>query len=124
MGAPRAERLDFLVERKSGVTKHLRDFYSNIAPFLESIGQAELIALIGEIIPGGKDRSPLQATDVFCWHLRRSAENALAGVDLERWNQFERTKKYCHGNLNDEALSELAEASNKMEQSGDKTAEI
>lgn len=107
---PEAERVDFLVERNGEVTKNLHLFYSEIPIFLTSINRQNLIPLMGEIIPGGKDRSPLQAADVFSWYLRRGSEHTLTGNDLARWEQLQSSKKYCFGSLKNEALAQLAEA--------------
>jgi len=120
---PEAERVDFLVERKLGITNNLQHFYQNVPAFLESIGRNDLIPLIGEITPGGKDRSPLQAADVFCWHLRRGLENTLIGNDLDRWNKLQRSKKHCLGNFNDDAVRALAKACDGREQSRDQAQE-
>jgi hypothetical protein len=106
---PQTERVEFLVERNGAVTKNLHEFYSEFPKFLESIGKQDLIPLVGEIIPGGKDRSPLQAADVFCWHHRRGSEGTLTGNDLARWEQLHSSKKYCFGNMDNQALAELAE---------------
>lgn len=107
---PQAERVDFLVERNGEVTKNLHEFYSGIPPFLASINRRDLIPLIGEIIPGGKDRSPLQAADVFAWHLRRGSENTLMGNDMARWEQLQHSKNYHFSSLRNESLADLAEA--------------
>lgn len=112
---PRAKRVDFLVERNGEVTKNLHEFYGEIEPFLASISRPDLIPLIGEIVPGGKDRSPLQAADVFAWHLRRGSEHTLTGDDLVRWEQFQGSKKYCFGSLENEALAQLAESLDRQQ---------
>ena len=93
---PRAERVHFLVERNGEVTKNLHEFYSGISPFLASMNRPDLIPLIGEIIPGGKDRSPLQAADVFAWHLRRGSEHTLTGNDLGGGRSYRAVRK-CFG---------------------------
>lgn len=110
---PTAEKVDFLVERNVGITDNLKHFYNGFPEFLELEGKQELLPLLGEIIPAGKERSPLQAADLFCWHYRRGSESTLSGDDLSRWNRLERTKKYCFGTLSDEAVSHIAEASEK-----------
>jgi hypothetical protein len=110
---PDTEKVDFLVENNEEVTKNFQYCYNGVPEFLASIGRHDLIPLMGEIIPGGKDRSPLQAADVFCWHHRRGSENTLAGSDLARWNKLLGRKKYSFGSINDQALRELAEASDR-----------
>jgi hypothetical protein len=112
---PDTEKVDFLVEKNGEVTKNLYDFYSAIPEFLASIGKHDLIPLMGGIIPGDKDRSPLQAADVFCWHHRRDSENDLVGSDLARWKKLRSRRHYSFGAMSDKALHELAEASDQRE---------
>lgn len=69
---PDAEKVDFIVERNGEITKHIQTFHSNMAAVLEQRGKSSLARLVGELIPGGKDRIPLQAADVLCWHIGRA----------------------------------------------------
>jgi hypothetical protein len=82
---PDAGRVDFIVERNGEIADHIREFYDGIPAALESIGRHELIALIGDIIPAGKDRVPLQAADVLCWHTNRSREGTLDTEGARRY---------------------------------------
>lgn len=63
---PTTEKVDFLVERAAGITDNLKYFYEGVPQFLELVGKQDLLPLLGGIIPGDKERSPLQAADVFC----------------------------------------------------------
>jgi hypothetical protein len=103
---PEVRKVDFLVERNGEVTKNLPEFYENFDPFLREMGAADYIGLLGDIIPGGKDRTPLQAADVLCWYLRRAREQTLVGIDLERYERL-RKKKHVIGGLGNESLTEL-----------------
>lgn len=68
---PDADKVDFVVERNGDITKHIQEFHSHFAANLEFIGEPGLVKLVGELIPAGKDRIPLQAADVLCWHTGR-----------------------------------------------------
>lgn len=70
---PDAERVDFLIERKTTITHNIGGFLASLEGALHHKGRPELVRLIGELIPGGKDRVPNQAADVAVWHLRRDA---------------------------------------------------
>lgn len=85
---PDAERVDFLVEKNGEITDHLKEFYAGIPISLEYIGLPQLIPLMGDIIPAGKDRVPLQAADVLCWHTRRHNEGTLDAKGLMRYENI------------------------------------
>lgn len=70
---PDADKVDFVLERKTTVTHHIIEFRDGLADAFRHTGRTELIPLIGDVIPGGKERVPLQAADVAVWHLRRDA---------------------------------------------------
>jgi len=77
---PNAEKVDFLVENNSEITKEIHNFYESMPNALNHIKAPELIPLLGEFLPGGKDRVPLQAADYLCWHARRADANTLDDV--------------------------------------------
>jgi hypothetical protein len=84
---PDAEKLDFVVERNGAVTKHIQDFHSTLAENLGALGDASLADLVGEIVPGGKDRVPLQAADVLCWHTARAQHpETMDSADRRRYS--------------------------------------
>ena len=95
---PEAQKVDFIVERKSDITKHIQEFHSHTAANLADLGKPSLARLVGELIPGGKDRVPLQAADVLCWHSARSKSGA---IDAAFW------RRYSHIAHNDGALIEI-----------------
>ena len=68
---PEAEKLDFVVERKNKVTNYIQEFHSQLPDALAALGSPELARLVGELVPGGKDRLPLHAADLLCWHCAR-----------------------------------------------------
>ncbi len=83
---PEAEKVDFLVENNGEITKYIHEFYRELPGALKTIGQSQLIPLVGEFLPGGKDRAPLQAADYLCWHSRRAREETLRDErDRRRW---------------------------------------
>lgn len=103
---PGARKVDFLVEQNGEVTKNLHYFYDNFEASLKETGAADCTGMLGEIIPGGKGRSPLQAADLVCWYLRRARENSLKGVDLGRYQRLAK-KQYVIGLLEDDSLTKL-----------------
>ena len=79
MNRPDVEKVDFVVERNGELTDHLREFYEGLPRSMEDMVKPELIPLMGEIIPAGKERVPLQVADVLCWHTRRYSEEGHVG---------------------------------------------
>jgi hypothetical protein len=83
---PECEKLDFVVERKKGTTEYIQDFHSAIGFFLKQLGRADLSELVGELIPSGKERIPVQAADVLCWHTARAKNRASMDTkDIRRY---------------------------------------
>lgn len=109
---PDAEKIDFIVERNGEVTKHLKEFYEGLPIALESIGRSQLIRLMGEIIPAGKDHVPLQAADVLCWHTNRGIEGTLDAKGASRYSIIANREGFRFS-YSDEDLTELWESSNE-----------
>jgi hypothetical protein len=83
------EKVDFIVERNREITKHIQTFHSNIAFVLQQQERASLARLVGELIPAGKDRIPLQAADVLCWHMGRVRNpETMDDDDIRRHNSL------------------------------------
>lgn len=107
---PEAEKLDFIVERNGAVTKHIQDFHSTLAANLGALGDASLADLVGEIIPGGKDRVPLQAADVLCWHTARARHpETMDSADRRRYSILAR-RKGSYQECTHEQISQMAKA--------------
>lgn len=81
---PEAEKVDFVVERKEGVFEKLKQFYDGFEDGLKHIARPELIKYLGELTPSGKDRVPVQAADMLCWHASRYDLGLLKGRDEMR----------------------------------------
>ena len=81
---PDVEKVDFIVERKEGVFEKLKQFYETFPDSYRQIGNPELVKYLGELIPAGKDRVPVQAADMLCWHASRADLELLKGRDLRR----------------------------------------
>ena len=79
------EKVDFVVERNSNITKHIKEFYEDMPAGLHSIGLGRLVPLLGELIPGGKDRAPLQAADLLCWYSQRYRAGDLDDKNSRRY---------------------------------------
>ena len=77
-------RVDFVIENKTGIFLDIRRLHDEFRLAFDE--QAPYLSpLIGEVIPGGKDRIPLQAADVLCWYSQRAAAQTLEGEDIGRW---------------------------------------
>jgi len=107
---PEAEKVDFIVERNGATTRHIQDFHETLGQALEAQGNPPLASLVGEMIPGGKDRVPLQAADVLCWHTARAQNpESMALSDARRYIVFAR-RKGTYEEVNNEQLAQMAEA--------------
>jgi hypothetical protein len=79
------DRVDFVVERKNGIFSQIKRLHDDFRlAFDESA--PHLSPLMGEVIPGSKDRVPLQAADVLCWYSQRAVAGSLEGLDVGRWD--------------------------------------
>jgi hypothetical protein len=86
---PDCEKLDFLVERNGKITAYIQDFHSNLSGFFERAERPDLARLVGELLPVGKDRIPVQAADVLCWHTARAQTPwNMDGKDYERYSRL------------------------------------
>jgi hypothetical protein len=81
---PGAERVDFVIERKSGITQHVTEFHASLGESLAQKGETHLVPLIGELIPGGKETVSLQAADFVMWHQRRFMCGECDASDIRR----------------------------------------
>ena len=68
---PDADKVNFVVERKPPITHHLGDFHDSMTMALEHIGRKNLIRYLGDLLPGEKEQTPLQAADTAVWHIRK-----------------------------------------------------
>lgn len=80
-----AEKVDFIVEKNGELTDHIKEFYKGMAIACEVNGHPELISLIGDLIPAGKERVPLQAADVLCWHTQRYEKRTLDAKGIAQY---------------------------------------
>ncbi len=108
---PDSKRVDFVVERKTTVSTNIPAFYKNVEEGLRRKGRSDLVHLLGEVLPGGKDRIPLQAADVAVWHLRRHSTRTADRYDERRlWRMFSRREQMTNG-LTIEELTSFAQSS-------------
>ncbi len=92
---PECEKVDFVIERNSAMTDRIRDFHESMPDSLSRLGESDLIPLLGELIPGGKDRTPLQAADVLCWYTQRAESGGeMSDADRSRFATVARRKAY------------------------------
>jgi len=103
---PDAEKVDFVVERSSDITKHIQEFYDDMPDSLTKVGLGRLVPLLGELIPGGKERAPLQAADVLCWYTERFHEGTLDEKNVRRYKVIA-TRRGARSIISDRAITEL-----------------
>lgn len=84
-----AERVDFIIERNGRITRYIQVFHSGIAATLAALGRRDLAELVGGFMPAGKERVPLQAADVLCWHSARRKET-MDDSDIKRYAKLAR----------------------------------
>jgi hypothetical protein len=106
---PEAERVDFIVENKSNITKYIHDFYKTLPQSLRHIKREDLIPLLGKFISGSKDLIPLQAADFLCWHNQRAQTGKMEPDDIRRWNPMARKKGFSF-DVPEDLLTKFAEA--------------
>lgn len=106
---PDAEKVDFIVERKEGVSEKLTEFYDTFADSLRHIGRPELVKYLGKLTAVGKDYIPVQAADMLCWHISRTDLGLLKGRDaLRAGTIFRKAGKPI--DLSDKIHKDLAES--------------
>jgi hypothetical protein len=107
---PDAEKVDFIVERNGEITKHIQDFHSTLSQALTGFGEADLAPLVGELLPGGKDRVPLQAADVLCWHSARAQQpETMDKDDIRRYSVIAH-REGVRQQISDEQIAQMADA--------------
>lgn len=84
---PEAEKVDFVIERNGRITKFIQVFHSGLASALTALGLPQAAKLVGDLIPAGKERVPLQAADVLCWHTARRRET-MDELDRRRYGKL------------------------------------
>jgi hypothetical protein len=89
---PDCEKVDFIVERKRPITSHVQDFHDTLTNSFLDIGKPELARLVGDFIPAGKERVPLQAADLLCWYENRIGSVGLNERDKARHRTLSKRK--------------------------------
>jgi hypothetical protein len=102
---PDAEKVDFVIERNGHVTRYIQEFHFSLAQCLKQLGRPDLAGLVGDLIPGGKERVPLQAADVLCWHASRPIET-MDSNDIKRFAKLAR-RDGCRVEITKEEISQI-----------------
>lgn len=110
---PDAEKVDFVIERNGRITKHIQRFHVSMANSLKAIGAEQLARLVGDLIPGGKDRVPLQAADLLVWHTQASDAGTLSTNDDRRYARLAGRQGWLEEEPNDE-LTDFAQHLGKV----------
>lgn len=82
---PEAEKVDFIVERNGHITKYIQEFHAQLAAMFRFLELPNVAELVGELLPAGKERVPLQAADVLCWHTARAKSKTMDATDARRY---------------------------------------
>jgi len=80
---PEATRVDLLAEESQKTTQTLRGFHGHLQDTMSKF-PTEVARLFGRFSSAGKESIPLQAADVFCWHLQRAHAGRLRRQDSIR----------------------------------------
>lgn len=112
---PEAEKVDFVIERNGRITKHIQRFHASMGKTLKNIdGAKHLARLVGELIPGGKDRVPLQAADLLVWHTQAADANSLSVSDERRYAKTIRARDGWLDEEPNDTLTEFAKHLGKV----------
>ena len=99
-----------MVESNGVITEYIKGFHGDLAGGLKFIGEPDLAPLVGQLIPASKDRVPLQAADVLCWHKRRSMHpETMSASDVRRYWNLARLSGHHHP-ISKEEVSKIAAA--------------
>jgi len=104
------EKLDFWVEQNGKITDYIKDFHADLNRAFTELGRPDLAKLVGELLPVGKERMPVQAADVLCWHTAR-AQNP-GKMDQPSYRRYERLsrKNGWLETLNRDTVQQLADS--------------
>jgi hypothetical protein len=93
---PEVEKIDFIVSEKKKVTDNLEGFHNSLREFLRQ-QKPDLSELVGDLIPARlESRLPLQAADLFCWHLQRIYLGTATSEDWDNWERLGQTHGRHH----------------------------
>jgi hypothetical protein len=109
---PCAEKVDFMVERKSDITRYMNAFYDELPAALANVRSPELVDLMGDFVPVSKERAPVQAADYLCWLSRHAEESTLGERNARRFGTISCRKGFKLV-LPDSVLAGLAESFTK-----------
>ena len=87
-----ATRVNFLAEESQKTTKALRGFHGHLNDTMARFPGIDRI--FGSFGSDGKNSIPLQAADVFCWHLQRADVGRLHPIDRARFWKLVRRRGY------------------------------
>lgn len=93
---PEAEKVDFVVESNGRVDRYLPEIYDSTRDYLATLNRPSLVKLMGTLIPGDKERVPLQAADCACWHLQKIATGKYTRTEWKRYLRIAKRKGRNH----------------------------
>jgi hypothetical protein len=110
---PDAEKVDFVIERKDGVSHHMPNYLKILEDKLTEMGEVDLVRLIGGFSTCGKERVPLQAADVAMWHIRRARTQTADREDWRRLRIMFDERTHTFNQVAPEAVDSIAERAAK-----------
>jgi hypothetical protein len=107
---PECEKLDFVIERKTGVTKYIKEFHSGLSALLKGSERPDLSELVGELFHVVKEEIPVQAADVLCWYTARANQpSSMDAKDIRRYELLAH-KNGSRGAITGEMIALLADS--------------
>lgn len=113
---PNADKVDFLVEKKTRVTRNLGDFVGDgFRTALHESGYGHLASLVGVLVPGSKERVPLQAADVALWHHQRFVQRKACADDVRRLQRMFNDRWLTFSGLTVDQITAVGERSKHID---------
>lgn len=90
---PQCEKVDFVVENNGKTSDYLNKFHSTLEECLVALDRPDMARLVGKFLIVSKERIPVQASDVLCWHTARARNrSSMHFFDILRYRQISRMK--------------------------------
>jgi hypothetical protein len=98
---PEVEKVDFVIERNGQFSRYIQEHADAVREYLRQ-RFPRLEVLMGDVIPAGKDRAPLQAADCACWHLQKIDSNKFTRTEHKRYTRIAKRDWIVHETANTE----------------------
>jgi hypothetical protein len=112
---PEAERVDFIVERKTTVSHYLPNYLNMIVDWAKREKRHALLALVGDVMSADKARAPLQAADLAMWHIRNHEAGLSKPDDIRRLAAMFNDRPMTLNEITNEDLTRVAARTKDLE---------